>query len=163
MSAISSISLPPAPLPPDSLLARHIGQQDYADCYALNVPGVLDLTSFIARFYSSAAFWPERKLLALIGRGANAADIAALAAGRSQNFAAWSVEARETDQILLRDFQHRTRSWLKVEPVAGDQPATRLYFGTGVSRPDSPVFRVLMPFHRWYAQRLLRSAASAES
>ena len=100
----------PKPLPESSLLARHRGAECYRDAFCARVPGEVSLAAFIAAFYASGAFWPERMALHLIGRGADRADIAALAEGKAQRFAAWSVEARKGDQILLRDFQDRTCS-----------------------------------------------------
>ena len=149
------VTITTPPLPAGSLLARHRGTECYRDAFLASVPGTITLEDFIAAFYASAAFLPERKVLSLIGRGASPSDIAALAAGRTSNFAAWSVEAREADQILLRDFQDRTCSWLQVEP---QDDSTRLWFGSGVRHPDSAVFRALMPAHRWYARQLLAGA-----
>ena len=59
-----------APLPSDSLLAKHAGPEDYTDCFVRTVPGEISLSEYITRFYSSWAFLPERKVLSLIGRGA---------------------------------------------------------------------------------------------
>lgn len=156
------------PLPPDSLLARHMIAGDYGDCFVAEVAGTVTLQRFIAAFYSSGTFTPERVFLGLIGRGADAWDIAALAEGHSTRFAAWTVEAREGDEILLRDFMGETRSWLKVEPHP-DGTATRLLFGSGVGRSKgdgkskgSPIgraiFAALTPLHRLYARALLAGA-----
>jgi hypothetical protein len=173
VSAVRSVELPAW-----SLLARHRGAECYRDAFAVEVAGAVSLAGFVARFYGSRAFWPERMALHLIGRGANRADIAALAEGRSDTFAAWSVEAREDartdsaasaphrEQILLRDFQDRTCSWLAVEEgvapalsqhsgSAEGPAATRLWFGTGLRPPEAFVARTLVPVHRWYARRLL--------
>ncbi len=200
-------------VPPDSLLAKHAGPDDYTDCFVRTVPGTVSLSEYITRFYSSWAFLPERKLLGLIGRGANHADIAALAKGRTESFAAWDLvertdvgrlspnchsresgnpesngnnsaldpRFREDDkkgklrqEILLRDFQGRTASWLAVssssgcearpqaEPVgqpeleaAQDGASTKLYFGSLVVKPDSALVKALMGFHVAYAKVLL--------
>lgn len=152
----------PAPLPADALLSRY-EQRGHVDCYVTVVPGGHDLSKYIAAFYSSAAFRPERWLLGvLLDKWAGAAEIAALAAGSTTRFAAWTVEDRSADQILLCDYQGRTRSWLKVEPGAG---GTRLYFGSAVVRASSgaerATFAALLGFHRWYSLRLLESAARA--
>ena len=150
MSAIA-----PAPLPAISLLARHRGPECYRDAFCAHVPRAVSLSEFIAAFYSSPAFTPERMLLHLIGKGASRGDITALADGQSENFAAWSVEAREDHAILLRDFQDRTCSWLCVEPV---ENGARLWFGSGVRKPQGLVFRALMGFHRAYSRVLLAGA-----
>ena len=93
-----------------------------------------------------------------------------LAAGTIDRFAAWHVEARRDDQLLMCDFQRRTRSWFRVEPMArADGPYTRLYFGSGVvpviDKSDGtsslgPVFHALLGFHKLYSKILLRSAAT---
>lgn len=162
-------------LPPGSLLAQHATPGDYADCLTVEVPGSITLGEYVAAFYTSAAFRPERWLLHLIGKGSGDADVRALADGTAQHFAAWSVEARGQDELLLRDFQHRTRSWLKVEAVSGtgETPRTRLYFGSGVGGAGEGgssrgafsrvIFRLLLPFHKIYARTLLQGAARAFS
>ncbi len=144
-----------ASLPADSLLAQHRGADCYRDAFRTEVPHPVSLTGFIAAFYASPAFTPERKLLYLIGKGANRADIAALAEGRSDRFAAWSVEARSESAILLRDFQNRTCSWLAAEP---EGEGTVLWFGSGVRHPQGFAFRALIGFHRWYSRVLLAGA-----
>ncbi len=150
-------------LPADALLDRYCKAGDFTDCRVVVLPRSVSLAELIAAFYSSAAFRPERWLLGmLLGRGANAADVASLAAGTTERFAAWTVEAREPDQILLCDFQNKTRSWLMIEPLP---QGTRLYFGSAVVTArtgfDSFVFRALLGFHRAYSHVLLRSAAKA--
>jgi len=160
------------PLPPRSLLAQCISPGDYADCLAVDVPGAISLGTFVQAFYTSAAFRPERMVLRLIGRGSNDADVRALADGSADDFAAWDVEARGADELLLRDFRHRTRSWLRVEQLAEPvsdatpgSPATRLTFGSGVMHPKGTasgggrLFRMLLPIHKIYAMLLLKSAA----
>lgn len=153
------------PLPADSLLALHNGADAYHDCFTVDLPRGVTLPEYITAFYNSPAFRPERWVLHLIGKGSNAVDVAALAAQQAQGFAAWSVEARTETEIFLKDFQDRTCSWLAVEELATTAPTiasqTRLYFGSGVKRPDTPIFRALMPVHRWYAKTLLSSAAKA--
>lgn len=150
MARIESTSLPA-----DSLLAQHRGADCYRDAFRTEVTHPVSLTAFIAAFYASPAFSPERKLLYLIGKGASRAEIAALAEGRSESFAAWSVEARSETAILLRDFQNRTCSWLMAEPKG---ESTVLWFGSGVRHPKGLAFRALVGFHRWYSRVLLAGA-----
>ncbi|HEY6814280.1 MAG TPA: hypothetical protein VI168_01955 [Croceibacterium sp.] len=148
------------PLPPDSLLARHSRAGDHTDCYACEVPGAVPLAALVEAFYCSRGFLPERLLLYLIGRGASPADARRLARGESEVFAAWRVEARMAEELLLQDFQERTRSWLAVEPLG--EGGTRLCFGSGVAwrgRGDAP-FKALMGFHAAYSRVLLRAAAA---
>ena len=142
-------------LPEHSLLAHRRGPDCHRDAYCAEVPRAVSLSEYITAFYSSIQFTPERKLLALIGRGASRADIAALAEGRADSFAAWEVEARTDNQLLMRDFQDRTCSWLMLQPTTG---GTRLWFGSGVRNPDGGAVSVLMPFHHWYSRVLLSGA-----
>lgn len=157
MTQLSESAIHARPLPPGSLLAQHSGASDYTDCYTIDVPHMVSLAQFITAFYNSAAFRPERWVLHLIGKGSGGEDVRALAAGEVQNFAAWSVEARSDNAILMRDFQQRTCSWLCVEELSGK---TRLTFGSGVRKPEGVAVNMLMPFHRWYAKTLLKSAAA---
>jgi len=148
-------AIEPRPLPADSLLARLRGPECYRDAFCAEVPGRVTLAAFIAAFYGSGAFLPERLALHAIGRSGGRAEAAALAEARAGRFAAWTVEAREADQILLRDFRDFTCSWLQAEPRG---QTTRLWFGSGLRHPERTVARALVPVHRWYARKLLAGA-----
>ena len=50
-----------------------------------------------------------------------------LAQGRRETFAAWQVESRAPDQLLLCDFRGGTRSWLM---VIARREGTLLHFGS---------------------------------
>ncbi len=86
-----------------------------------------------------------------------------LANGEIDTFAAWTVESRDSNQILLTDIRGNTRSWLMVEP-SGD--GATLLFGSavvpreidGTARPPAWIFRVLLGFHQLYSRVLLRAA-----
>jgi hypothetical protein len=152
-----------AELPEDALLDRYRRSGDFTDCRVVEVAREASLSAFIAAFYNSAAFRPERWLLGvLLRRGANATDVASLAAGTTERFAAWTVEARSPGQVLLRDYRGKTRSWLMVESLP---QGTQLWFGSAVvtshSRFDAYVFRALLWFHAAYSHVLLKSAAKA--
>ncbi len=150
-----------AALPVGALLARYAGGRGYTDCFLALVPGRVTQAAFVEAFYTTPLFKLERLVLALlVSRPSTDLEARRLAAGGTDRFAAWTVEAREADQILLCDFMGSTRSWLM---SASDGDRTTLYFGSaivprrGVSRPG-PGFRVLTPFHRLYARALLRAA-----
>ena len=149
-----------AELPGGTLLDDYRSGGGHVDCYSADVPGDVDLGQLITAFYTSQAFRPERWLLgALLGRRADDGDVARLAAGQTTRFSAWTVEARRDNEILLCDFQGRTRSWLMVRKVTG---GTRLHFGSAVvpqkRGTDRLLFRALLGFHRWYSRALLNGA-----
>ncbi len=146
--------------PAGALIARYDGS-GYTDCFVATVPGRVTQAAYVEAFYTSWLFKLERLVLALlVAKPSSDADARALAAGEGDRFAAWTVEAREPDQILMCDFMGSTRSWLMTAP---DGEATTLCFGSaivlrrGTGRP-SPGFRALTPFHRLYARALLRAA-----
>jgi hypothetical protein len=121
-------------------------------------------------FYTCGVFRAERWVLRwLVNLPSTDAEALQIATGQRDAFAAWRVEARRPDQLLLTDFRNRTRSWFGVTPgnVEDAGKGTLLYFGSMVlgagkhrgGRPELPfAFRVLMGFHRVYS-RLLLSAA----
>jgi hypothetical protein len=151
-----TVQVAPAELPAGALLETYCRDGGYVDCFAAEVPRAVSLPQLIEAFYTSRAFRPERWLLGtLLGKRSSNSDVARLAAGEANRFSAWSVEARQGDQILLCDYQGRTRSWLMVQPLPG---GTRLHFGSAVVKPGDPVFKALLGFHRWYSCWLLRGA-----
>lgn len=154
-----STAVAAAELPPGALLERYRTAGGYVDCFVADVAQPLTLPQLVQAFYNSRAFRFERWLLGvLLGKRADADDVLCLAAAETQHLSAWSVEARTVDQILMCDFQSKTRSWLMVLPL---QDGTRLHFGTAVvpaqSRADKAVFTALLGFHRWYSRALLGS------
>lgn len=171
-------------VPSGSLLAQFTPPEldpnaAYRDCFSRIVPGAITMESYIERFYSSAAFRPERWALSLIGKGASNEDAKALARGEADSFAAWNVVEHqraevsdlETEhkiktqaklyshpQLLMRDFQGRTASWLSVRPCVDQETgkvATELLFGSWVGVPEGLLFKMLTPIHRWYSRVLL--------
>jgi len=157
------------PLPEHSLLFAYHAKGDYADCFTADVAGDVSHQQFVTAFYTSRLFKVERFILRwLVAKPSTDHQAGLLASGSIDSFAAWTVEDRKRDQILVCDYQGRTRSWLMVEPITGGPgAATRLFFGTGVAsatdrktgRKTMPLlFRLLLGFHRRYARALLRSA-----
>ncbi|HET7844792.1 MAG TPA: hypothetical protein VFL14_11615, partial [Xanthomonadales bacterium] len=155
-------------LPPDALLARYASDADaYTDCWSTVVPGAVTHAAFVRAFYTGFAFRLERFILAAFAkRPSTDADVDALANGTREKFAAWEVEARAEDQLLLRDFTGRTRSWLMVERTP-DMRGTQLRFGSAVvpvfdartgERGLGRGFRWLLGFHTLYSRVLLRAA-----
>lgn len=150
-------------LPPGALLQQYADAGAYTDCFATTTALDVPFADYVEAFYTGAAFRAERVVLALIGKGSNDADARRLAHDGAATFAAWSVEARMPDQILLRDFLGRTRSWLMVEPIEG---GARLYFGSAVipvgigarERRLGFPFNALLGFHQIYSRVLLSGA-----
>lgn len=154
-------------LPPGALLGTYQANQAYTDCYCIDVAQPVSHARYVEAFYTTAVFKLERLLLRLFAsRPSTDAQARALAAGEADSFAAWRVEARAADQLLVCDFSGRTRSWLMVAagPAAG---TTRLYFGSAVvpvtsgrsGRPKmGAVFGALLGFHKLYSRVLLAAA-----
>lgn len=158
-------------LPAGALLGKYVEQGAYTDCFCVEVARKVSHPEYVEAFYTSRLFKVERVLLAgFVSRPSSDLQARELAAGRSSSFAAWSVEARESDQLLLCDFQGRTRSWLMSVPAPAGMPAgTRLYFGSAVVPVVSPrsgkpgmgaAFHALLGFHKLYSRALLRAAVS---
>lgn len=164
-----SCSIRRAELPPGALLATYRDRGAYTDCYVTTVDRPLTLAAYVDAFYTTPLFRLERLILAAFARRPST-DLQArqLAIGQVDHFAAWRVEAREPDQILLADLTGRTRSWLMVAPAGdGDSGGTLLLFGSAVlpaadlatgRRRMGFVFSALLGFHKLYARALLLSA-----
>jgi hypothetical protein len=166
-------ALPPArpgvavhPLPGHALLARYGGEQGYADCYVTMLPRRVTQAEYIEAFYTTRLFKLERWILAVVAsRPSTDSQAGELARAERDRFAAWTVEDRTADQLLLADALGGTRSWLMTEPEAGG--GTRLYFGSAVvprrrgasAKPRMGLlFHALLDFHRLYSRALLRAA-----
>lgn len=159
------------PLPDGALLDLHRRNGAFTDCYATDIAGSVTHAQFVAAFYTTPVFKLERLILKwAVSRPSTDAQAEQLAEGKADGFAAWRVEARSQNQLLLADLQGRTRSWLMVAGLdTGIGPGTRLYFGSavipeqnvGAGKPrHGPVFRALLGFHGIYSQVLLSAAKS---
>jgi hypothetical protein len=153
----------PCKLPDAALLRRYTEAGAYTDCYGITVARDLDHARFVEAFYTTWLFKLERAILAVaVRKPSSDAEARALARGETETFAAWRVEARAIDQLLLCDYQGRTRSWLMREGVDG---GTRLYFGSAVvpragTRSMGGGFSALLGFHKLYSRALLRAAVT---
>lgn len=158
-------------LPAGALLARYGPDGAYVDCYVTEVAGTVSHAQYVEAFYTTPLFGLERLLLSwFASRPSTNGQAQQLAAGTLDAFAAWFVEDRSVNQLLLCDFTKRTRSWLMVAPAGdGGSAATRLYFGsavvpvtsakTGESTLGAP-FHALLGFHKLYSRALLHAARS---
>ena len=156
-------------MPEEALLAKYSRAGAFTDCYTLEVPGNISQAQYVEAFYTGRVFKLERLILRwLVDKPSTDAEARELAAGRRNAYAAWTVECRSADQLLMCDYQGRTRSWLMVAPGGSKElPMTRLYFGsaivpvidksTGQSTLGSP-FKLLLGFHKRYSRVLLSSA-----
>jgi hypothetical protein len=153
-------------IPDNALLNKYSSNGSYVDCYYTEVSKQVSFPEFILAFYTTPLFKAERFILKYTASRPST-DIQAkqLADGLSKGFAAWFVEGRTENQILMCDFSERTRSWLMVAP--GNDGNTRLYFGSGVvpirdSKTGKSsmgfVFQALLGFHQIYSVLLLYSA-----
>ena len=105
-------------LPEQALLAEHARRGAYTDCYATEVARSVPHAEYVEAFYTGAVFKLERLLLSwFASKPSTDAQVKELASGAVSHFAAWSVERRSADQLLMCDFRGRTRSWLMVAPA----------------------------------------------
>ena len=164
-------SIRPCELPAGALLSRYSGSGAYADCYVAEIARTVSHADFVEAFYTTFVFKLERLILGLlVSRPSTDAQATQLAQGTLGSFAAWSVEDRAPDQLLLSDFTGRTKSWLMVAaPDSAGSPGTRLFFGSAVvpvrNRDTGRtrlgfVFSALVGFHKLYSRILLHAARS---
>jgi hypothetical protein len=161
MDAIETCGLPTA------ALLREYGTRGYTDCYRTALPFAVTQAAYVEAFYTTWVFRLERRVLAwTVRRPSTDAQAAQLARGEIARFAAWDVEGRRDDQLLMCDLHRRTRSWLMAQPLDGN--GTRLHFGSAVvARTDAKsrarlgfVYRALLGFHKLYSRVLLRACAA---
>ena len=158
----------PGSLPPNALTTSYRLSGAYCDCYFTEVPCAVTHAEYVEAFYTTPLFKLERWLLRLlVSRPSTDAEVRELARNARDTFAAWTVEARAPDQLLLCDFMGRTRSWLMVVPAEAPG-GTRLYFGSVVvPERNATTGELAMPathsrllgFHRLYSRMLLSAAA----
>ncbi len=162
-------SIEPCPLPDEALLGKYVRSGAYTDCYRTETPGAVTHAQYVSAFYTTLIFKLERVILKwAVSKPSSDAQARELADGTIDKFAAWYVENRCENQLLMCDFQGRTRSWLMVSPVGnGSKIKTRLYFGsaivpvqnTNTGRTSLGLgFRTLLGFHKKYSEILLYSA-----
>jgi hypothetical protein len=158
-------------LPQEAILGKYKQEGAYTDCNFIDIPRAVSQAAYVETFYTTKLFKIERLILALLAQKPSTdAQAKLLALGEAKSFAAWSVERRTSDQLLLCDFLGRTRSWLMSAVTKdGNSSTTRLYFGSAVvpkvdrasGRASFGIaFHMLSGFHRIYSRALLRSARS---
>ena len=157
-------------LPDSALLQKYAVEGTYTDCYAVNLDRRISQSEFVSAFYTTWLFKLERWILAwAVNRPSSDAQASELAAATRDAFAAWRVEQRTHDQLLMCDFIGRTRSWLMTARRADHDDCTRLYFGSAVVPRVDPVtgarslgvsYRALLGFHKLYSRLLLGAACA---
>jgi hypothetical protein len=154
-----------ADLPARAFLQGYVRAGAYADCFVTELPRAVTQAAFVEAFYTTWLFKLERLVLRwVVARPSTDAQARELAKGARESFAAWDVERRDHEQLLMCDMAARTRSWLMTE---ASESGTRLYFGSAVvpslgadGKPRmGAVFRLLLGFHQLYSRLLLRAAA----
>jgi hypothetical protein len=165
------LSIEKCPVPPATLLAAYALNGAYADCYSTEIAGQVSFSTYVFSFYTTPLFKLERLILkGLVSKPSSDHDAMRLLDGHMQRFAAWYVEGRNENELLMCDFRERTRSWFLVSPVnATRNPRTRLYFGSAVvpvrnSKTGKTSlgfgYKALLGFHQIYSVLLLLSARS---
>jgi len=165
------VSIEKCPVPANSLLHKYATNEGYADCYLTQSNGRISIADFLFAFYTTPLFRLERSILKfVIAKPSTDFEARQLADGTRQDFAAWRVEARNQNEILMCDIHGRTRSWLMVVPMnKANGFQTQLYFGSAVvprqnlktGQPSLELrFRALLGFHKIYSILLLHSARS---
>lgn len=156
------------PLPADALLAVYAATPGcYTDCYEVDIPGAIPLADFVTAFYTTPLFQLERFILRVaVDRPSTDQDARNVATGARDNFAAWTVESRRVDQLLMCDMAGKTRSWFMVVPedmTDAGSGRTRLRFGSAVvprrgNTRLGTVFTLLLGVHKLYSRALLAAA-----
>ena len=143
-------------LPADALLQKYVRSGAYTDCYSTHTQAAVSLADYVTAFYTTWLFKLERFILRVaVSRPSTDTEARQVAAGDTDRFAAWTVEARSEHQLLMCDFQGRTRSWFMVS-------GTQLFFGSAVvpATVTRSGFRFLLGLHRLYSRALLQGAKS---
>jgi hypothetical protein len=165
------LSIEKCKVPGNALLARYLVGGTYTDCYITEIPGRVSFPKFILAFYTTLLFKLERLILKWsVSKPSTDAQAKQLADDKIDKFAAWHVEDRNENEILMCDFRGRTRSWLMVVPVNTLGGArTRLYFGSAVVPIQNSKtgelslgfgVQALLGFHKIYSVLLLYFAKS---
>ena len=150
---------------PNSLLASY-AENGYADSYYTELPGHISMEDYVFSFYTTALFKLERFILTwTVLKPSNDLQAKELMDGKTDKFAAWTIEARKDNELLMCDMLKRTRSWFMVKHTdLNDIPRTQLYFGTGIAPATRGAtvktsiglfFILLLPFHKLYSVFLL--------
>lgn len=162
------LTIEKCPIPANSMLDKYSINGAYTDCYSTEISGQVSFPEFIFSFYTTPLFKLERLILTVtVSKPSTDIQAKQLANGEIEKFAAWTIEDRSENQLLMCDFLRRTRSWFMVVPVNATR--TQLYFGSAISSREDPKtgklslgsgFQALLGFHQIYSMLLLYSTRS---
>lgn len=162
-------SIEKCPVPVHTMLEKYSKDGGYVDCYVTETSGHVSLRDYVVAFYTTRLFRLERFILRwMVSKPSTDKQVRQLADGKVERFAAWQVEDRSENEMLLSDFVGRTSSWLMTVPVnAVNVERTQLYFGSAVVPKQNPKtgewslgfgYQALLGFHKIYSVLLLYSA-----
>jgi hypothetical protein len=153
-------------VPPQTLLSKYVVDGTYTDSYRTEIPGHISLSTYVFAFYTTWLFKVEAFILKYtVKRPSDDAEAQELANGVRTKFAAWDVEGRTENELLMCDLMERTRSWFM---VTHENDRTQLYFGSAVVPVKNPktgksslgfLFLILLGFHQVYSYFLLYFAS----
>lgn len=151
------------PVPANTMLDKYTSVTGaYTDCYTTGIRRAISFPEFVFAFYTTPLFKLERLILKFtVSKSSTDLQARGVADGKISEFAAWTVEARRENELLMCDFLSRTRSWFMTVPERGSR--TRLFFGSAVlPKPGHASlefgFRAMLGFHQVYSALLLYSA-----
>lgn len=158
------LSIEKCTIPANTMLDKYSSMTGaYVDCYTTEIYGQVTFPEFIFSFYTTPLFKLERLILKVtVSKPSTDSQSRQLADGETNKFAAWTVENRSENELLMCDFLGRTRSWLMVK---GSNTQTQLYFGSAVVPKTGKTslefgYQALLGFHQIYSVLLLYSARS---
>ena len=152
------LSIEKCPPPENSFLGKYLVDGNYVDCYTTAIDKPVSFSEFVFAFYTTWLFKTERLILKLlVHKPSTDSQAKQLANNKIEYYAAWTVEARNNNELLMCDYLSRTRSWLMAEKAGA---ATTLYFGSAVVPAKGSVsldfgFRAMLGFHQIYSILLL--------
>jgi len=155
-------SIEKCPVPPKALLAKYSLDGIYVDSYRTEIPGHIPFATYVFAFYTTALFKKEAFILThTVKLPSDDGQARELADNKRNEFAAWKVESRTENELLMCDRGSRTRSWFMVQHIDSH---TQLYFGSAVvpKKDKTPgksslgfIFTALLGFHKIYSVLLL--------
>src|ERR671924_2078513 len=96
-------------IPANTMLKQYSGNGAYVDCYSTEITGQVSFGDYIIAFYTTPLFRLERFILTwAVSKPSTDKQVRQLADGEVEQFAAWQVEGRSENEMLLCDLVGRT-------------------------------------------------------